>query len=448
MIEIENAFLGSLIKDPENLNVLGKVSRNWFSGNNKYVFDSIIYLFTNGKGIDLITISDKLNGLLGDKYKKSIVDDIVNYEFNPANFETYQDRLEEEHLRKVMVNEMYSSIKNIESATPGEVKTVVDESEGKIFQISQDIASTNSLRKMGDVVIEVMKRVRAYKEDGVVPYMANTGLIDIDEMLGGFKAGEYSLLAATPSQGKTALALQILRNNIADGRAVGMISLEMTSEAMGLRHISAESKIDSLRINAGNITSNEFDRCVAAWKRINEMEFHIDDTSALNEVTLRGIARRMVKMYDIKLLVVDFIQEMECSQRKESRQQEMTKISRSLKNLAKEIKIPLLVLSQLSRAVVDRNPPIPRLSDLRESGALEQDADNVLFIYRPEQYNLPTLMDGTTPSTNGANIIVGKARNGRTGSTVVRFLKDRGTFENAHRGEDKSEEVKNEENGN
>lgn len=445
MIEIENAFLGSLIKDPENLNVLGKASRNWFSGNNKYVFDSIIYLYSNGKGVDTFTVTDKIKGLLGDKYRDSIVADVLEGEFNPANFETYQDRLEEEYLRKIMLSELNKSIKSIEEATPGEVKTIVDEAEGKIFQISQDITSVNSLRKMGDVIVDLMKKVRSYKEDGAVPYMANTGLIDIDEMLGGFKAGEYSLLAATPSQGKTALALQILRNNIADGRAVGMISLEMTSEAMALRHISAETKIDSLRINSGSITSNEFDSCVAAWKRIDEMDFHIDDTSALNEVTLRGIARRMVKMYDIKLLAVDFIQEMECSQRKESRQQEMTKISRSLKNLAKELKIPLLVLSQLSREVVSRNPPIPRLSDLRESGALEQDADNVLFIYRPEGYNLPTLMDGTTPSTNGANIIIGKARNGRTGNTIVRFLKDRGTFEGAYRGEDKSGEVENEE---
>lgn len=444
MIEIENAFLGSLIKEPDNLNILGKSKRGWFSGNNRYVFDSIIYLFTSGRGIDSFTVADQLKGFLGDKYKDNILKDIYDSDFNPANFETYQDRLEEEHLRKIMVSEMYESIKNIEGASPGEIKSIVDESEGNIFQISQDITSTNSLRKMGDVGVQVMKDIRLCKEEGVIPYMANTGLTDIDEMLGGFKAGEYSILAATPSQGKTALALQILRNNIADGRAVGMISLEMTKEAVFLRHISAESDIDSLRIRSGNITSNEFDRCAAAWKRINDMDFYLDDSSALNDVTLRGIARRMVKMYDIKLLAVDYVQEMECSQRKENRQQEITKISRSLKNLAKELKIPLLVLSQLSRAVVNRNPPIPRLSDLRESGSLEQDADNVLFIYRPEGYNLPTLMDGKTPSTNSADIIIGKARNGRTGSMVVRFLKERGTFEDAYKGEDRSEEIDNE----
>jgi replicative DNA helicase len=444
MIEIENAFLGSLIKKPDSLNFLGRVKRSWFSGNNCYIFDSIVYLFTNGKGIDSLTVSDQLKGLLGDKYKDNILKDVLNSEFNPANFETYQNRLEEEYLRKIMVSEMYESIKKIEKAGPGEIKTVVDESEGRIFQISQDITSTNSLKKMGEVGVQVMKDIRSYKEDGIVPYMANTGLTDIDEMLGGFKAGEYTILAATPSMGKTAMALQILRNNIADGRSVGMISLEMTSEAVFLRHVSAESNIDSLRIMGGNITSNEFDRCAAAWKRINDMNFYIDDSSALNEVTLRGIARRMVKMYDIKLLAIDYVQEMECSQRKENRQQEITKISRSLKNLAKELKIPLLVLSQLSRAVVDRNPPIPRLSDLRESGSLEQDTDNVIFIYRPEGYNLPTLMDGKTPSTNSADIIIGKARNGRTGSMVVRFLKERGTFEDAYKGEDKSEEVSDE----
>ena len=441
MIEIENAFLGSLIKEPENLDILGRVSRNWFSGNNMYIYDSITYLFSNGMGIDALTVTDKLKGLLGDKYRENIISSVLDSEFNPKNFETYQVRLEEEYLRKSMVNEMYESIKKIERASPGEVKAMVDESEGKIFQISQDVASTNDTRKMGDVGVEVMKEIRSFKEDGVVPYMANTGLIDIDEMLGGFKGGEYSLLAATPSQGKTALALQILRNNIADGRSVGMISLEMTSGAVYLRHVSAEARIDSLRIRTGKISSNEFDTCVDAWKRIDKMPFYINDNSALNDVTLRGVARRMVKMNDIKLLVIDYIQEMECSQRRESRQQEISKISRSLKNLAKELNIPILALSQLSRAVVDRNPPIPRLSDLRESGALEQDADNVLFIYRPEGYSLPTLMDGVTPSTNRANIIIGKARNGRVGHTDAAFLKEQGTFQNIFRGEDKSAEV-------
>lgn len=445
MIEIENAFLGSLIKEPENLEVLGKVTRNWFSGNNVYVFDSILFLFNNGMGIDKFTVNDKLKGLLGDKYKSSTIDTILDVDFNPKNFETYQSRLEEEHLRKTMVSELYDSISKIEKASSGEVREIVDSSEGRIFQVSQDVTTSNRLRKMGDVGIDVMKEVKSYKEDGVIPYVSNTGLVDLDAMIGGFKAGEYTMLAATPSQGKTALALQMLRNNLADGRAVGMISLEMTSESVFLRHVSAEAKIDSLRIRTGNITANEFDKCAAAWKRINDMPFYIDDSFDINEVNIRGIARRMVKMYGIKLLAIDFIQEMSCSERKESRQQEITKISRSFKNMAKELDLPILVLSQLSREAVKRNPPVPRLSDLRESGSLEQDADNVIFIYRPEQYGLPFLMDGVTPSTNSANLIIGKARNGQTGYTTVRFLMDRGTFENAYKGEEP--EVKNEEIG-
>jgi replicative DNA helicase len=446
MIEIENAFLGSLIKEPDNLEVLGKASRNWFSGNNMYVFDAILFLFNNGMGIEKTTVVDKLSGMLGDKYKDSIISTILESDFNPKNFETYQIRLEEEHLRKMMVSELHESILRIEKASPGEIKDIVDDSEGKIFQVSQDVSTVNRLRKMGDVGIEVMAEVRSYKEGGVIPYVSNTGLIDLDNMMGGFAAGDYTMLAATPSQGKTALALQILRNNLADGRSVGMISLEMTRKAVFLRHISSEAQIDSLRIRTGNVTSNEFDKCVAAWKRINEMPFYIDDSYNLNEVNIRGIARRMVKMYGINLLVIDFIQEMSCSERKESRQQEITKISRSLKNMAKELELPILVLSQLSRESVRRNPPIPRLSDLRESGSLEQDADNVIFIYRPEQYGLPVLMDGVTPSTNSANLIVGKARNGRTGNTIVRFQLEHGTFENAYQGEEperKNEEIDN-----
>ena len=442
MIEIQNAFLGSIIKQPDNMDKLGKVHRNWFDGGNKFVYDALLMLYTNNRGIDISTVTDQLKGLLDNKYKDSFLKDILSSEFNPANFETYQNRLEEEYLRESVVIQMNESTSAIEKAIPGKIKEVVDIAEGKIFQISQDMISTNTLQRMGDVGVKVMKDIRSYKEDGVQPFMATTGLTDIDHMIGGFKAGEFIILAAAASMGKTALLLQILRNNIANNLSVGMISLEMNKGAMFYRHLSAESNIDSLRVMAGNITSNEFDRCVMAWKRINEMKFCIDDNSGLNEVTLRGTARRMVRLYDIKLLGVDYIQLMDCSDNRENRQQEISKISRSMKNLAKELGIPIVVLSQLSREVSSRNPPVPRLSDLRESGALEQDADDVLFIYRPEYYDLPTFRDGT-PSTGFAEIIIGKARNGQTGSQKTVFMKDRGTFENAYLGEDKSEEIDN-----
>jgi replicative DNA helicase len=442
MIEIQNAFLGSIIKQPDNMDKLGKVYRSWFDGGNRYVYDALLMLYTNNKGIDVVTVTDQLKGILGDKYKDNFLKNVLDAEFNPSNFETYQNRLEEECLRRSMVIQLNESILAVEKASPGNVKSIVDTAEGKIFQISQDMISTDTLQRMGDVGVEVMKEIRSYKEDGVPSFMANTGLTDIDAMIGGFKAGQFIILAAAPSMGKTALLLQILRNNIASGVSVGMISLEMNKGSMFYRHLSAESDIDSLRIMAGNITSNEFDRCVAAWKRINEMSFCIDDNSGSNEVILRGAARRMVKLYNIKLLGVDYLQLMDCSDRVENRQQEISKISRSLKNLSKELAIPIIVLSQLSREVSSRNPPIPRLSDLRESGALEQDADDVIFIYRPEYYDLPSFRDGT-PSTGFAEIIIGKARNGRTGSQKTVFMKDRGTFENAYLGEDKSEEVNN-----
>lgn len=184
-----------------------------------------------------------------------------------------------------------------------------------------------------------------------------------------------------------------------------------------------------MRIRSGQITQVEFDYLSSVWRDINDSPLYIDDKSPINETSLRGIARRMVSLYGINLLVVDYLQLMDSSKDRENRQQEITSISRALKNLAKELKIPVMALSQLSRAVESRTPPRPMMSDLRESGSLEQDADVIIFIYRPEYYGIETFPDNS-PTTGLAEIIVGKARNAETGFTRTVFIKDTGRFEN------------------
>jgi replicative DNA helicase len=282
---------------------------------------------------------------------------------------------------------------------------------------------------LGNVGVDYMKKLKTIRESGVPPFVAETGLRDIDKLIGGFSEGEFILLAARPSMGKTALALQIARNNIAKGRAVGFITLEMSKEAIFLRQLSSTSRINSMRIKSGQITKVEYDYLASVWSDMNAEPFYIDDKAPLNETSLRGIARRMVSLFDVDFLIVDYLQLMDSSKGKESRQQEISCISRAFKNLSKELKIPIMALSQLSRAVEARNPPRPMMSDLRESGSLEQDADAIIFIYRPEYYNIDSFPDGS-PTTGLAEIIVSKARNAETGSINTVFIKDTGRFEN------------------
>ena len=351
---------------------------------------------------------------------------------NPANFESYQSSLEEKFLQRTMALSLQNSVLKVQTAEMGSIKDVIDEVESDLFNVSQSGESFNSTMRLGDGGVRYMKRLREIKETGIPPFVADTGLRDIDRLIGGFSDGDFILLAARPSMGKTALALQVARNNIAKSRPVGFITLEMSSDSLFLRYLSSVSKINSMRIMSGQVTQPEFDFLAKTQKDINEQPLYINDKSSLTDTSLRGIARRMVSLQGIKILFIDFLQLMDSSKSKENRQQEVSQISRSLKSLAKELKIPVVALSQLSRAVESRTPPRPMMSDLRESGSLEQDADIVLFIYRPEYYNIDTFPDGSS-STGLAEIIVGKARNAETGSTKTVFSKDIGTFNNLAR---------------
>jgi len=433
---IECGFLGAILMNPKNMDLVGGVNGDWFTSNRRVlIFNSMKELYGSGKTIDPITIKSRIADCKID-YKNDAISEIDllfnNKDVNPANFESYQSSLEEKFLQRTMALSLQNSVLKVQTAEMGSIKDVIDEVESDLFNVSQSGESFNSTMRLGDVGVRYMKRLREIKETGIPPFVADTGLRDIDRLIGGFSDGDFILLAARPSMGKTALALQVARNNIAKSRPVGFITLEMSSDSLFLRYLSSVSKINSMRIMSGQVTQPEFDFLAKTQKDINEQPLYINDKSSLTDTSLRGIARRMVSLQGIKILFIDFLQLMDSSKSKENRQQEVSQISRSLKSLAKELKIPVVALSQLSRAVESRTPPRPMMSDLRESGSLEQDADIVLFIYRPEYYNIDTFPDGSS-STGLAEIIVGKARNAETGSTKTVFSKDIGTFNNLAR---------------
>ena len=250
----------------------------------------------------------------------------------------------------------------------------------------------------------------------------------MNELTAGFQPADLLILAGRPSMGKTAFALNIARNAAVDyGMAVGIFSLEMSSEALVLRLLCTEAKVNQMAVRTGKLTKDEMSRLTSHVAKLMTAPIFIDDSPSLNVLELRAKARRLKAEHNIQLLVIDYLQLMEAT-KGENRQQEITHISRSIKGIAKELDIPVLALSQLSRAVESRDKSKrPQLSDLRESGAIEQDADVVMFVYRPEYYNIPEFEDGLS-THNMCEIIIGKQRNGPTGNVRLTFLKEFGKF--------------------
>lgn len=373
MTDVENAYLASAISSHNNLDLMFGESREWFSSqNNKIVFDAIKMIHANGDAVDVVLL--KL--FTQDHFDKDVtkhIDVLMSCEYNPVNFEQYQSVLRENFLKNSMVSTLQESLSRIQKSGQGDIQEAVDQTESDILGVSQNDASAKQILKLGDVGVPVMKKVRLTKETGVIPYIGFTGLPDIDHLIGGFSAGDFIIVAGRPSSGKTAMGVQVARHNANNGKPIGFISLEMQSEQIYLRQLSFDCGIDSRRIISGEFTNLDFDRMAKSWKRINALPIYIDDQSPLSEMQIRSIGRRMVSSYGVEILVVDYLQLIDSSRGAENRQQEITKISRSLKSLAKELNIVVIALSQLSRKVEDRSPPRPILSDLRESGCVAGD---------------------------------------------------------------------------
>jgi replicative DNA helicase len=256
-----------------------------------------------------------------------------------------------------------------------------------------------------------------------------SGFVDLDAKTSGFQPSDLVIIAARPSMGKTSFVLNVAQHvGIEQNQPVGFFSLEMSKEQLFLRMLTSEAKIDSQRLRTGYLRADDYGAISNALAKLEHAPVFIDDTPALGVLEMRAKARRLMAEHGLKLLIVDYLQLMQARGRYENRTQELGSISRALKGLAKELNVPVLALSQLSRAPESRSDHRPQLSDLRESGALEQDADLVLFIFRPEVYEPKPEYEDL------AEIIIGKQRNGPIGTVTLTFIKERTTFENHYRG--------------
>jgi len=426
-LEAEMALLGAMLLSEEaRLLAIEQVRTGYFYKKaNSRIFEAICKLFEANQPCDLVTLTDLLNRenilkeLGGPAYLAGLIDLVPT----PSNIGQYI-RITEEHFIRRSLIDGCSKIISKSYQMAEDVDDLLDDSEKTIFQISerqkQDIIP---IRQLVNQSFETLTKLYENREHltGL-----GTGLEELDKITGGFQNSDLVVLASRPSMGKTSLACSVARFLVVDKKVPALFfSLEMSRDQLVQRMICSEARVNIRSLRSGFTKEPDWPRLTSAGGRLSESPLYIDDTPGLSVLEIRARARRLVAKEKIKIVFVDYLQLIRGRGRVENRQQEITEISSGLKNLAKELNVPVVALSQLSRAVEMREEHQPRLSDLRESGSIEQDADVVLLLIREEQYK------PTEENEGKAKLIVAKQRNGPTGAFDLTFIKEYTRFENA-----------------
>jgi replicative DNA helicase len=417
-IEAEEAVLGSLLIDPEALYQVTPFLHgdDFYVQKNAWIYDAILALYERREPIDFVTLCDELERReqLEDVGGAAYITHLVNVVPSAIHVEAYGHIVENAAVRRRLLNAA-SRIAQVAYQEKEDVNQSVDQAEQALFSVSER-RITRELTPIQDVVRSYYDRIEYLYAHQGEPLGVPTGFIDIDRLLGGFQRSDFIIIAARPSVGKTSLCLSMARNAARYGKHVAIFSLEMSAEQIVQRIVSAETGIDTQRLRLGDLRGQEewslFTQAVA---KIHDLPVYIDDTPSISVTQMRTKARRLHMENKIDLIFVDYLQLMTAEGRSENRVQEVSYISRALKGLARELDVPVVSASQLSRAVEQRTDKRPMLSDLRESGSLEQDADVVMFIYRDEMYHPDTEMK------NIAEVLVSKHRNGPTGVVQLFF---------------------------
>ena len=394
------------------------------------IFRSMLAISERGGVVDPLTLSEELSrrGELEAAGGKDYLGYLVDAVPTAANVAHHAQIVREKALLRrlieagtVIVSEAYEA-KN-------EASQLVDEAERRIFEIGQQ-RGRQGFSRIKELLWPTMEKIEAIHAAGKAITGVPSGFTDLDGMTSGFQPSDLVIIAARPSMGKTSLVMSLAQHAAIEARVgVAVFSLEMSKEALVQRMITSEAHVDSQRLRTGRLTNEDFTLLARAVGILNNAPIWIDDTAGLTLLEIRSRARRLKAENDIGLVVIDYLQLIQGPPNSESRTQEVSQISRGLKALGKELGVPVLALSQLSRASEQRADKRPQLSDLRESGAIEQDADLVMFIYRPEVYDGPVDKDGNSLEGR-AEIIVGKQRNGPTGIVNLFFHKAYTRFEN------------------
>jgi len=438
-VPLEEAVLGAILIDSDAIsNVIEFLKPACFyDRRNELIFEAAKLLFEKHQPVDLLTVTEELkrNNNLEEAGGNFHVAELTSKVTSSANVEYHARIIAEKYILREMIA-ISSRIQTDAFEDSADVFDLLDKAESELFDISQSYLS-RSYQRMSSVVHEAyMELDRISKIEGGMQGVPS-GFSNLDRITSGWQKSDLIILAARPSMGKTALALQLARNAAVDyNQGVAIFSLEMSTNQLANRLLSMEAEINGGKLKNADMAPHEWEQLRQSVERLGSAPIFIDDTPGINIFELRAKCRRLKKQHDIKLIVVDYLQLMTgpSDKRSSSREQEISQISRSLKGLAKELEVPVIALSQLSREVEKRGgAKRPVLSDLRESGAIEQDADIVAFIYRPEYYDLGAqgehmdTPDGYSPGES--SILISKHRNGPTGDARVRFQKDFAKFE-------------------
>ncbi len=428
-VEAERSILGAILLDNAVCNQAIELLRrdDFFLESHRRIFDKMVALSERLTPIDLITLSDELRRagefeqIGGATYIASLIDGVPRTD----TIEPYAKLVKSKSMLRKLISAS-NQISALAFEEEDDADVIIDKAEQMIFQIAEDRVR-QGFQYVGDVAHRRLEQIEQMAGRPEMITGVPTGFTDFDRMTSGLQRQELIVIAARPSMGKTALALNMAQYASKNSNVVGIFSLEMSAEQLVSRLLCSEARVDAHRLRTGYLNREEWARLADALRRLCETKIFIDDSAAVSVMEMRAKCRRLKAEHGLDLLVIDYLQLMAGRGRIESRQQEVSQISRDLKGLAKELDVPVVALSQLSRAPEQRTEHKPQLSDLRESGAIEQDSDVVCFIYREELYNPTDENQGT------AELIIGKQRNGPTGMVQLAFLKEFTRFENMWR---------------
>ena len=430
-MEAEQAVVGSMIMDKEAISVASEMltGDDFYSKQYGVVFDTMVELNDQGKAVDPVTLQDRLRAkdVPPEMVSLDFIRDIMRSVTTSANVKYYAGIVAEKSTLRKLIR-LNQEIENTCYAGKEDLEVILESTEKKVFELVQK-RNTGEYVPIRQVVMNAMDRIeKASRNQGNVTGIA-TGFLDLDYKTAGMQPADIVLVAARPSMGKTAFVLNIAQHVAFKlNQTVAIFSLEMSKEQLVNRLFSLESRVDSQHLRTGNLTDMEWEKLIESAGVIGQSNLIIDDTPGISIAELRSKCRKYKMDHDLKMIIIDYLQLMSGGGRgSESRQQEISDISRSLKALARELSVPVIALSQLSRAVEQRPDHRPMLSDLRESGAIEQDADVVMFIYRDDYYNKDTDKKGI------AEIIIAKQRNGPIGTVELVWLPDYTKFANMER---------------
>lgn len=426
-LEAEMAVLGSLLIDENAISVAVEslTPASFYKEAHKRIFESILDLYNENKAIDLITLTDELKrrGSLEEIGGVSFLTNLANSVPTAANISHYVSIVKEKNILRTLINNA-TRIVSLCYESEGNIDELVDNAERLVFEVS-DSKHQGSFLHLKEIIKDSIDTIdKLYQKKAHVTGIP-TGYIDFDLKTSGLQSSDLIIVAGRPSMGKSAFALGIAEYaGVIEKIPTAIFSLEMSKEQLVQRMLCSHAKVDAHKVRTGYLATSDWPRLTAAAGKLSEAPIFIDDTPAISVMELRAKARRLKAHQDIQLIILDYLQLMRGSSNIENRQQEISEISRSLKALARELNVPLVAISQLSRAVESRQDHRPQLSDLRESGAIEQDADVVVLILREEYYNPSPDNQGT------AEIIIAKQRNGPVGSMKLTFIKEYTRFEN------------------